>query len=188
MGARSTRVQHNQWDAGKLSRATGLPPQQIEVVHGEFMKAAGRDGQLDKQEFARLYSHFPGAQQQDPRYMQQQIPRIFRTFDRDGTGALSFDEFLSAVVMMNHDIPRRERIDHLIRENNAHGRQRGDDRITPQYGHQVFRRVNNYYGLPEGTEHQCWKAVDANNRGYATHDEIMNYIDQQQAYKQRYQY
>src|SRR2546430_14793876 len=111
MGARSTRPAYNQWDINELSRATGVPPEQIGEIYQEFMQAAGHDGQLSMQEFSRLYNRFQGAQQQDPRYMEHQIPRIFRTFDRDGSGTLSFDEFLSAVVMMNHDVSRRDRID-----------------------------------------------------------------------------
>jgi Ca2+-binding EF-hand superfamily protein len=188
MGARQSRQGHHHWNMNELSQATGLPPQEIQEIYQEFMQAAGRDGQLDMNEFARLYSRFPGAQQQDPRYMQQQIPRIFRTFDRDGSGALSFDEFLSGVVMMNHNMPRRDRIDFLIRQNNSYGRQQGNGHISSQYGQQVFRRLNDYYGLPPGTEHECWKQVDRNNRGYVTHQEFMDYIAQQEAYNRRYQY
>jgi hypothetical protein len=136
-------------------------------------------------EFANVYSRFPGARNQPD--LQQQITRIFQTFDRDRTGSLSFDVFLSAVVMMNHDMPRRDRIDYLIRQNNYSGNQQSDGRISSQYGHQVFRRLNDYYGLPPDTEHQCWKQVDQQNRGYVTQQELMNYISQQQAYNRRYQ-
>ncbi|UJR30227.1 hypothetical protein I4U23_017765 [Adineta vaga] len=188
MGARSSRGSYQQWDLNELSRATGVPTNQIQGIYQQFTQAAGRDGELDQKEFARLYSQLPGAQRQDPRYMQQQIPRIFRTFDRDNSGKLSFDEFLSATVMMNHNMPRRERINYLVRENNRHGRQQGDGRISAQYGHQVFRRLNDYYGLPAGSEHQCWKQVDRNNRGYITQDELMAYISQQDTYNQRFQY
>ncbi|CAF1442137.1 unnamed protein product [Adineta ricciae] len=188
MGARSSRQSYQQWDLNELSRQTGIPVDQVHQLHQEFIRAAGRDGQLDQREFMNFYSRFPGAQQQDPRYMQQQIPRIYRTFDRDNSGTLSFDEFLSAVVMMNHNVPRRQRINYLIQQNNQHGRQNGDGRISPQYGHQVFRRINDYYGLPQGTEHQCWKQVDRNNRGYVTQDELIEYISQQDAYNRRYQY
>jgi Ca2+-binding EF-hand superfamily protein len=188
MGARSSRGGYQQWDLNELSRATGLPPQQIEGIYQEFMQAAGRDGQLSMNEFANLYRHFPGAQQQDQRYMQQQIPRIFRTFDRDNSGALSFDEFLGGVVMMNRNVPRRDRIDFLVRQNNSQGRQQGNGQISSQYGQQVFRRLNDYYGLPPGSENQSWQQVDRHNRGYVTHDEFMNYINQQEPYNRRYQY
>jgi hypothetical protein len=188
MGARESRGGYQQWDMNELSRATDLPAQEIQGIHQKFMQAAGRDGQLDMREFANLYSHFSGAEKQDPRYMQQQIPRLFRTFDRDNSGALSFNAFLSAVVMMNLDMPRHDRINFLIQQNNGYGRQQGDGQISSQYGHQVFRRLNDYYGLPPGTEHECWKQVDQNNRGYVTQQDLMGYITNQQAYSQRFQH
>ncbi|CAF0852160.1 unnamed protein product [Adineta steineri] len=187
MGARSSRDTHENWDMNELSQATGVSPQQIQKIYQSFQQAAGRDGVLDQSEFAGLYSHFPGAQQQGPEYMQQQIPRLFRTFDRDRSGALSFDEFLNAIVMMNRNMPRQDRINFLVQQNNKQGRQQGDGRITPEYGHQVFRRLNDYYGLPPGTEHQCWKELDRNNRGYVTQNEFSQYISRQPVYNQRYQ-
>jgi hypothetical protein len=56
--------------------------------------------------------------------MQNQAARIFRPFDHDNSGPLSFDEFSSAIVMMNHDVPRK---------NNGHEWQRSDGRISSQY-------------------------------------------------------
>lgn len=186
MGARQGRVQFNQWDASGLQRATGLSPQEIQQIQQEFFLAAGHDGLLNMNEFANVYSRFPGAARNQGN-LQRQIPRLFQTFDRDRTGSLSFDEFLDAVVMMNHDMPRRDRIDYLIRQNNSYGRQHGDGRISAQYGHQVFRRLNDYYGLPQGTEHQCWKQIDRENRGYVSQEDLINYIAQQDAYNRRYQ-
>jgi Ca2+-binding EF-hand superfamily protein len=187
MGARSGRTTHEEWNSNELSEATGVPPERVQAIYDRFKQAAGEDGQLDMKEFANVYHHFPGAQNQEPQYMQQQIPRIFRTFDRDNSGTLSFDEFLSAIIMMNRTMPRRDRIDFLIRQNNAQGRQQGNGQISAQYGHQVFRRLNDYYGLPPGSENQAWKQVDRNNRGYVNQQDFMNYIASQQTYNQRYQ-
>ncbi|CAF2882879.1 unnamed protein product [Rotaria sp. Silwood2] len=188
MGARSSRKQYNQWDLNRLSQATGIDPHQISEIHQEFMNAAGRDGQLTQKEFTKLYSRFPGSQSQDSRYMQAQIPRIFRTFDRDGTGKLSFEEFLSAVVMMNHDMPRRDRIRFLVEQNNMYGNEYGDGQIPAEYGQQIFEHLNNYYNLPSGTGQQSWQQLDVNNQGYISQDELIDYISQQDAYNQRYQY
>jgi Ca2+-binding EF-hand superfamily protein len=188
MGARQSRGGYQQWDMNELSRATGLPAQRVHQIYEEFMQAAGRDGQLNMNEFANLYRHFPGAQQQDSQYMQQQLPRIFRTFDRDGSGALTFDEFLSAVVMMNQNMSQGDRLDFLIRQNNGHGRQQGHGNISAEYGQQVFQRLNDYYGLPAGSEYEFWNQVDQNNRGYVTHQEFVNYINQLEGYNQQYQY
>ena len=189
MGNRSNRVSYDKWDINQLSRNTGLSPEQIQQIHQEFSRAAGRDGQLNMQEFTQLYNRFPGASQQDPRYMQQQIQRVFRTFDRDNSGALSFDEYLSAVVMMNHSVPRRDRIDFLVRQNNAQGCQRGNNgQISAQYGHQVLRRLNDYYGGRPGTEHQIWKQIDSRNRGYVSEEDFINFVSNQDVYNRRYQF
>jgi hypothetical protein len=65
-----------------------------------------------------LYSHLPRLELQDTHQMNEQVSRIFRTFDRDHTNTLSFDEFLNVVVFVNHSILGRDRIKYLIRENN----------------------------------------------------------------------
>ncbi|CAF0787252.1 unnamed protein product [Adineta steineri] len=183
MGARQSRNGHDQWDLNQLQQVSGLSPQQIQQLQQEFFQAAGRDGVIDRNEFPNVYARFAGGQN----VSQQQIARVFQTFDRDQSGSLSFDEFLSAAVMMNRNVPRQNRLDYVIRQNNHHGRQQGDGRISAQYGHQVFRRLNDYYGLPQGTEHQCWKQVDQQNRGYVSQNEFMNYISQQDVYNRRYQ-
>ncbi|CAF0738002.1 unnamed protein product [Adineta steineri] len=183
MGARQSRSGYDQWDLNELEQVSGLPAQQIQQLQQEFFQAAGRDGVLDRNEFANVYARFSGGQN----VSQQQIARVFQTFDRDQSGSLSFDEFLSAAVMMNRNVPRQNRLDYVIRQNNHHGRQQGDGRISAQYGHQVFRRLNDYYGLPPGAEHQCWKQVDQQNRGYVSQNEFMNYISQQDVYNRRYQ-
>ena len=90
MGARQSRRGSNQWDMNEIERATGLSAQQIQQLQSEFSQAAGHDGVLNMNEFANVYSRFPGARNQPD--LQQQITHIFQTFDRDHTGTLSFDE------------------------------------------------------------------------------------------------
>jgi len=99
-------------------------------------------------------------------------------FDRDCTGTLSFDEFFNTIVMMNQIILRHSRIEYLIHQNNTDRHQEDDGLISAQYGHQVFRRLNDYHGLPTGREHQYWKYIDQKNRGYVTQEEFINYISQ----------
>ncbi len=36
--------------------------------------------------------------------------------------------------------------------------------------------INDYYGIPQGTEHQFWKQVDRQNRDYVTQQELMDCI------------
>ena len=185
MGNRNDRQTIDQWDQSGFQQATGLPYDQLQQIQQEFFRASGRDGQLSMAEFANVYSRFPGARNEPN--LQQQIPRIFQTFDRDNSGTLSFDEFLSAVTMLNHSVPRQDRINYVIQQNNRQGRQFGDGRITSEYGHQVIRRLNDYYGLPAGNEHQIWQQIDQQRRGYVSQDQFMNYVRQSQGYNRRYQ-
>ncbi|CAF3454428.1 unnamed protein product [Rotaria sp. Silwood1] len=184
MGARSSRVDVNEWDWSEIEQMTSLSTQQIREILQEFFQAAENDGALNMNEFVNVYTRLFGQERHQD--LQQQTVRAFETFDRDRSGTLSIDEFLNAIVMMNHDIPRIDRIDYLIRQNNNYGSQQGDERISSEYGHQIFRRLNDYYDLPPGTEHQCWKQVDRENLGYITQEDLMDYISQQKAYNRRY--
>jgi Ca2+-binding EF-hand superfamily protein len=186
MGGRASRVRYDQWDILALAQATGLQQQQVEDIYQDFIRTAGRDGQISKSEFAKFYKKFPSTDKQKSRDMNDQIVRVFRTFDRDGSGGLSFEEFLGVAIMMNHDMPRRDRIEFLIRENNAIGREQGDGRIPAEYGQEIFQHLDDYYGVPAGNDQQRWEEVDPENRGYVTQDELMNYISQQDAYTQQY--
>ncbi|CAF0984672.1 unnamed protein product [Rotaria sordida] len=180
MGARSSRPDINEWDWSEIEQMTGLSIQQIRDIQQECFQATENDGALNMDEFVNVYIRLYGEERQQD--LQQQTVRAFETFDRDRSGTLSFDEFLNAIVIMNHDISRIDRIDYLIRQNNTYGRQQSDRRISSEYGHQIFRRLNDYYDLPPGTEHQCWKQIDLENLGYVTQEDIMDYISQQKAY------
>lgn len=177
MGARSSRVQYSDLDLDRLAQASGLSRSEIDRLHSDYVQAAGHDGELNMNEFIRLYSRLPGTQMKDTNQLKEQASRIFRTFDRDHTNTLSFDEFLNAVVLVNHNTPRYERIDYLVRQNNNTNKNQEDDgRISSQYGHQILRRIKDYYGLPAGREHQYWKQIDPHNRGYVTQEEFIDFI------------
>jgi Ca2+-binding EF-hand superfamily protein len=62
--------------------------------------------------------------------MKDEAIRIFRAFDQDHNGTLSFDEFLSAIVIMNYQMSLSNRIDFLIQENNASEYAQVDKRIS----------------------------------------------------------
>ncbi|CAF0738051.1 unnamed protein product [Adineta steineri] len=176
MGARSSRLKYHEWDSDKLAQTSGLSRDEIDRLHIDFMKAAGSDGVLDIQEFIRFYTHFPGIEMQDTHNINQQARRIFQAFDRDNTNTLSFDEFLNVIVLINHTMPRYDRVEYLIRQNNIDKLKKNKGLILAEYGHQILRRLNDYYGSSAGKEHFYWKEIDTQNRGYVTEEEFMNYI------------
>lgn len=188
MGAQKSRPSYDQWDMQALAIATGVPQSQIEEIYRDYFKVAGKDGRVSKREFTQFFKKFPASEQsKNSRDLKQQIDRIFRTYDRDGSNALSFEEFLGAVILMNHDMPRRDRIDFLIRQNNGSVGDQGNGQISAEYGQQVLEDLNGYYGLPPRAASQTWQEIDPENRGFASHDEVMNYIDQQEAYNRPFQ-
>jgi Ca2+-binding EF-hand superfamily protein len=184
MGSRSSRAASTKWDLDRLAQISGLSRAEIDRFHSNYIKASGRDGVMDMNEFIQLYSSLPIAKSQKIGNIKDQASRIFRAFDQDHNGTLSFDEFLSAIVMMNYEMSRDDRIGFLIQENNDSKHEEDNERISAQYGYEIFRRLNDFYGLPAGTEQQRWKEVDRNNRGYVTQDELVEYISQQPFYNQ----
>lgn len=47
--------------------------------------------------------------------LHEKTVRVFEIFNQNRSSKLSFDGFLNAITMMNHDLPRNDRIDYLIR-------------------------------------------------------------------------
>ncbi|CAF1638747.1 unnamed protein product [Adineta ricciae] len=176
MGSRSSRAKHAEWDLDRLAETSGLSRNEIDRLLIDFKQAAGRDGVLQMQEFIPLYSRLPGVQVYGTERLEEQARRIFRTFDRDHTNTLSFDEFLNVIVLVNHTLPRHDRIGYLIRQNSNEKRQHMNGMISSQYGHQILRRICDYYGSSSGQEHLYWKQIDPENRGYVTHEEFVNFI------------
>lgn len=185
MGTRSSRVRSMIWDADRLARASGLTHPEIEQLFSDYVKASGSDGIMDMKEFIQLYSTLPIAKSQSKNNLKDQAIRIFRAFDRDHNGILSFDEFLNVIVMMNYHTSQNDRIDFLIQENNDSFHEKNDKRISKQYGLQIFRYLNDYHGLPAGTEHRCWKEMDRYNRDYVTQEEFVDYISRQEIYNRK---
>jgi Ca2+-binding EF-hand superfamily protein len=175
MGARSSRVPTSTWNLDQLAKASGLSRTEIDRFYSDYVRASGNDGVMNMDEFIELYSSLPIARSQSKGEMKDQAIRIFRAFDQDYNGTLSFDEFLGAIIMMNYDTTWNNGVDFLIQENSASRHGHNHERISSQYGHQIFRRLNDYYGLPRGTEHRYWKELDRNNCGYVTPEELIAY-------------
>ncbi|UJR16285.1 hypothetical protein I4U23_003191 [Adineta vaga] len=176
MGSRTSRVKHTEWDLDRLAQTSGLSRSEIDRLYTDFNQAAGRDGVLHMGDFIQLYARIPGIQMHDTGRMKEQASRIFRTFDRDNTNTLSFDEFLNVIVLVNNTIPQYDRLEYLIRQNNAHKQNKMDGMISAQYGHQILRRACDYNDSPAGKEHFYWKQIDPQNRGYVTQEEFVNFI------------
>ncbi|CAF1280089.1 unnamed protein product [Didymodactylos carnosus] len=145
----------SQWDPNRLSQATGIPPQQILALHQNFIQVAGNDNKMDKKEFRRCYDVLvPGGT-----HGHKAADRAFKAFDRDNTGYLTFEEFLSAYVMLNQHVTPYERASFLIDQYNPNS----NGIITPEYGRQVFDRMNDFYEVP-GDSLDAWSQFNEGRR------------------------
>jgi Ca2+-binding EF-hand superfamily protein len=75
-----------------LTHATGQQKAQIDAVFNEF-NANNPDGKLDKNEFIRLYDKLRA---EPPELLDEISVFVFRTFDKDLNGFISFHEFMVA--------------------------------------------------------------------------------------------
>ena len=183
MGATSpSHIKSVTWDVDRLAQTSGLSRLKIEELFLDYMKAAGRNGVMNVQEFIQLYSNLNVGRCQSRSNIREQATRIFRNFDRDHTGTLEFDEFINAFVMINHHMSETDPIEFLIQERSSLFCDREEKRICKQSGLQIFRRINKYHGLLPGTEDRCWTQVDRYDRGYVTHEELVQYVTRQTIY------
>ncbi|CAF4561086.1 unnamed protein product, partial [Didymodactylos carnosus] len=105
----------------------------------------------------------------------------FRAFDTDRSGKLSFEEFVSAVVLMNQGGSQGQKFQYIIDQYNPN-RQQGY--ITPEYGQQIFSSLNQFYGT-QGDPYQMWDQID-NGRGGVSRDEFVNFLNQNSPYSRNY--
>lgn len=86
-------------DIDNLSKQTGLTKDQIQNMYSKFM-ANNPDGQLDKREFARLYDEL---RPESPDKIDEIAGHVFRAFDGDNNGSISFGEFLVNIYRVGHN-------------------------------------------------------------------------------------
>lgn len=165
----------NQWNISNFQQVSGLDTGRVQEIQQMFQRAAGSDGLISRNEFDRVYQELNLGP-----YDRASIDRSFRTIDRDGSGKLSFDEFLSAVVMLNNNIGTRERVTYLIDSNNPDGYDQ--TYITPEYGRTIVRDMNDYYGTNANFD-DIWSGAGRNN-GQIRRDEFVTYVSQDPTFGQ----
>ena len=170
---RRTETHYNRWNGPRLQQLSGIDASRMPQLHQIFQRAAGSDGLVSRAEFDRLYREFNLGSPD-----QASIDRAFRAFDRDGSGKLSFDEFLSAAVMLNNKGNARERVSYLIDSNNPAGIDH--THITPDYGRAVVRNLNQFYGTNADFD-QIWSNLNATN-GQIHRDAFVTQISQAPAF------
>ena len=166
MGNRQKGRETQAWELDAISNLVGIPRPQLENVYKDFRRVS-KDYLLDKYEFRRIYKdmiqYSPSSIEMSNlspsefnRRNNFQADRIFRTFDRDRTGRLTFDEFISAYIMLQNSISPQVRLNFLLdhySQNNGY--------ITPTMGRRVIQDMSNLYGVNTDYQ-QVWGNLEAN--------------------------
>jgi Ca2+-binding EF-hand superfamily protein len=167
MGNRQRGRETQAWELDAISNMVGIPRHDLENIYKDFRRVS-RDYLLDKSEFRRIYKDLilnsPSSWELDNltpsefnRRHNFMADRVFRTFDLDGTGRLTFDEFISAYIMLENSICPQVRLNFLLdhySQNNGY--------ITPQMGRRVIKDMSDLYGVNTDYQ-QVWGNLEANH-------------------------
>jgi len=146
-----------QWDLDRFINVTGVPRATVEKLYQEFSVASGKNNKMDKKEFRRVYkemmtstgthSTLTGKTEHDQeKYLDKVADRVFKAFDTDNSGSLTFEEFVNCYCMMNQRVPAKERLNYVLDHNNP-----TPGYITKDHGEQVYNRMNNFYNYEDKT-------------------------------------
>lgn len=161
-----------EWDLQRLSQMTGMSTQQLKQLHQEFQSKAGRDGQLSKDEFKKFMT-----EQGFDTSNRVEMDRSFRAFDRDGSGKLGFEEYVSSLVLCNNNVSGNARMEYIIDTNNP---TRDQGFVTPDYASEVINTMNEYWGAQMDPS-QAWSALD-NGSGQVAETDFIRYVSQAPEY------
>jgi Ca2+-binding EF-hand superfamily protein len=166
MGNRQKGRETQPWELDAISNLVGIPRQQLENIYKDFRRVS-KDYLLDKYEFRRIYKDLIRYSSHPQDYSDLSIyelnrqhnataDRIFKTFDNDKTGRLTFDEFISAYIMLQSSISPQIRLNFLLdhySQNNGY--------ITPTMGRRVIQDMSDLYGVNTDYQ-QVWGNLEAN--------------------------
>jgi Ca2+-binding EF-hand superfamily protein len=166
MGNRQKGRETQSWELDAISNLVGIPRQQLENIYKDFRRVS-KDYLLDKYEFRRIYKDLIRYSSHPQDYSDLSIyelnrqnnataDRIFKTFDNDKTGRLTFDEFISAYIMLQNSISPQIRLNFLLdhySQNNGY--------ITPTMGRRVIQDMSDLYGVNTDYQ-QVWGNLEAN--------------------------
>jgi len=160
MGKLYLKNTFTQWDLDRFSNVTGIPRANVERLYQEFITTTGKDNLMDKKEFRRLYKTLYTSGQTGTSVpavisehdLEKISDRVFKAFDADGSGKLTFEEFVNAYLLLNQQqgtstVAPRERLTYVLDNNNP-----TPGYVTREQGEQVFNRLNRFYNWEDTTK------------------------------------
>ena len=172
MGNRTYRPRFTEWDLDGLEKVTTLSSQQYLRLYHQYKNNQAWGGQnMDDKTFFQKYNEIlPGEQ------TKRESDRAFYTFDYNKSGKLSFEEFVSAIVVLNKGSTTFDRIAYLIDQFNPN---KNDNVVEESYGILVFDRLNQYYGINDVDPVSSWSELVntyASNPKRVSRDEFLTFI------------
>jgi len=160
MGKTHSKETFSQWDLDRFSNVTGIPRATVERLYQEFITTTGKDNRMDKKEFRRLYKELYATGKTGTSVpavisehdLEKISDRVFKAFDHDGSGKLTFEEFVNAYLLINQNqtstaVTPRDRLNYVLDHNNP-----TPGYVTRDQGEQVFNRLNRFYTWEDKTK------------------------------------
>jgi len=212
MGKSHSKENFTQWDLDRFSNVTGIPRATVEKLYQEFVATTGKDNRMDKKEFRRLYKELYTSGQTGTSVpavisehdLEKISDRVFKAFDADGSGKLTFEEFVNAYLLMNQHptnttVTPRDRLNYVLDHNNP-----TPGYVTRDQGEQVLNRLNRFYNWQDVTKttsttatpvgaakpvtttwEQHWSKLD-DGSGRVPQEKFVEYVTTSEDYKNKF--
>ncbi|KAI0980362.1 hypothetical protein GJ496_011870 [Pomphorhynchus laevis] len=102
------------WEIHYLASSLNIDPSDVLNIYHEFNRVCGRDGQLSPREFRRLYKRLYPASRMTRRQLHRFTKRVYAYCDRDGSGGLTFNEFIAVLVMIEGSGTPRDKMNFIF--------------------------------------------------------------------------
>ncbi|CAF1065845.1 unnamed protein product [Didymodactylos carnosus] len=182
MGNRQKGHSTPAWELDAISNLVGIPRNQLDRIYRDF-KRVSKDYLLNKYEFRRIYKDMlkyspSNDNRSDNRMNNAFADKIFNTFDQDRSGRLTFDEFISAYVMLQNKINPQTRLNFVL-DHYSHN----NGYITPNMGRRLVQDMSNLYNINTDPM-QVWRSLETNDmiNGRIPQEAFVNYFLQHPAY------
>ncbi|CAF1261322.1 unnamed protein product [Adineta steineri] len=154
MGGSSSKKPFTEWDLVQFSNMTGVPLSTVETIYKDFRTVTGENNKMEKKEFRHLYKQMYQSSQSGNNVapfltdhdLDKMSDHVFETYDFDGSGKLTFEEFAEIYLMLTHyggttadGIAHRDRFNYLIDQYDT-----TPEFITRERAEQIFGRLNKY--------------------------------------------
>jgi len=153
-----------------LEKQTGLNKQEIQKIYVQFIEN-NPDGQLDRQEFVRLYDKL---RSEPPQLLDEISVQIFNCFDKDRNGKISFDEFMVAYALTSRgDVAQK--LDYAFHLYDTDGNGYLDSQEVKEVLVSMLDLLGaekKSYNLTTLTQ-ECMKDLDKSHDGKITKDEFI---------------